>query len=303
MKIKFKKGYQNKLILSAKQNKKWSELAKKLNISTNYLSNDLRREKVLISQELYEKLCKISKLNYDTNIIKKLEDNWGKSLGGKNSNGSLIKIIEPKKDEKLAEFIGAILGDGNINYYKKGNKIGVYQIKIAGDFKLDKDYHLNYLKPLGKKIFNLKIKEIHHAQNNERFLVIYSKQLIEFLMSLGLLPGDKIKNQTTIPSWIKENNNYLKTCIRGLFDTDGSIFKMSKRDSNLLRIGFTNYNLTLILDVKNALENMGFKINFSKDKKHIYLSRKADVERYLKEIGFSNSKHLCRLELFRLNNR
>ena len=40
--------------------------------------------------------------------------NGGQVKGGKLSTGTTKKIIIPKKDEKLAELIGIILGDGNI---------------------------------------------------------------------------------------------------------------------------------------------------------------------------------------------
>ena len=70
------------------------------------------------------------------------------------------------------------------------------------------------------------------------------------------------------------------------------------QDINDDSIGFTNYNQTLILDLKKALEKLEFTVSLSKNRKQIYISRKAEVERYLKEIGFSNPKHLCRLEMF-----
>lgn len=49
-----------------------------------------------------------------------------------------------------------------------------------------------------------------------------------------------------IPQWIKNDETYIKACLRGLIDTDGSIFRMSKRDKNLIRIGFTNHNSRLL---------------------------------------------------------
>ena len=42
------------------------------------------------------------------------------------------QISIPKKDEKLAEFIGMVLGDGNLNAYKKGKKVRTYMVRIAG---------------------------------------------------------------------------------------------------------------------------------------------------------------------------
>src|SRR3989344_4923979 len=141
MKIKLEKGKQKELILLAKNNLTWSELARKISINKAYLSHDLKNEKRLISKNAYDSLCKIINKNFDNFILEKLEDDWGQSKGGTNSPGSTVQIKIPNKDEKLAELIGIILGDGNINYYKKGKKIGVYQVNIAGDKNLDREYH------------------------------------------------------------------------------------------------------------------------------------------------------------------
>ncbi len=295
MRIKLKAGKQKELILLAKFNLTWKELAKKLKLNEKYLYFELRNEMRLLPEIKYRELCLIAKVNFDNYIEEILEDNWGKSKGGKISNGSKIKLIKPALNEKLAEFIGAILGDGNINYYKKGKKIGVYHIRIAGDLEKDKDYHINYLKNLCENIFNLKAKEI--LRPNERFLDIYSKELVEFFIDMGLNAGDKIKNQITIPYWVWENESFLKACVRGLIDTDGSVFRMSNKDPKLIRLSFTNYNMKLLIDTRNAFIKLGFFPSKIIVNKQFFISRKSDISKYLKEINFSNLKHIERLKI------
>ena len=56
-------------------------------------------------------------------------------------------ITIPPKSEGLAEFIGILLGDGNIWIQKNGTNTN-YQLKIAGDLTEDNDYLSNYVKPL-----------------------------------------------------------------------------------------------------------------------------------------------------------
>ena len=112
--------------------------------------------------------------------------------------------------------------------------------------------------------------------------------------SKGLKTGNKIKSQVTIPQWIIENKKFLQACLKGLIDTDGCIHHMSKRDHNLLRITFTNYNQKLLYDTRAAFIKLGFnpsKIIRSRD---FYLSRQEEIRKYLKEIGFSNKKHIDR---------
>jgi len=299
MRIRLKKGRQKELIFSAKGNLTWKELAYKTGISEQYLCRDLKNETVLLSEEDYDSLCNISNKYFDNFITEKLVNNWGKIKGGKNSKGSTIKLKVSDNKEALSEFIGIVLGDGNINFYKKGKKIGVYQIKVAGDYEKDREYHLNYIKPLSEALFNLKAKEIIIPKRNERFLFWSSKELVEFFMQLNLPSGNKIKNQITIPKWIIQDNQLLKKCIRGLIDTDGSIFRMSQKNPKLLRISFTNYNRKLLNDVKKSFEILGFKTSKIINNKQIFISRKEDIEKYLKEIGFSNQKHIERLQKFK----
>jgi intein/homing endonuclease len=163
----------------------------------------------------------------------------------------------------------------------------------------DKRYHIIYLKRLIEEIFHLKAVEIKILQNNERFLDVYSINLVKFFRSIGINPGNKIKNQSTIPAWVWEDKVFMRACLRGLVDTDGSIFRMSKKDPNLLRISFTNYNNALIEDTRKAFIKLGFHPSKIILNKQFFLSRKEDINKYLKEIGFSNKKHNNRINLIK----
>lgn len=300
MKIKLKEGKQKELILLAKNNLKWIDLSRKISINKDYLCRDLKNEKILITEDDYYKLCKISNKNFDDFIIKRLDNNWGKSKGGINSSGSTIKIKTPEKSQKLAELIGIILGDGNINYYKKGKKIGVYQINIAGDKNLDREYHLKYITPLINDLFGVKVVEFLPKKTNARHLIISSKQLVNFFITNELKSGSKIRNQVTIPSWIKENNSYLKACLRGLYDTDGSVYKLTNQ--NTYQICFTNYNNTLLNDVRNSLLSLGINVSKITKGRDIMITKKTELRKFLKEIGFRNSRHLNKVKNWNLQS-
>jgi transcriptional regulator with XRE-family HTH domain len=116
MRIKLKAGKQKELILKAKENKSWKELANRLGFNEHYLSNELRREMRTLTEKTYARLCNIANVNFDENIAEKLNETWGQSLGGQNSIGSTKPLPKIKFNEKLAEFIGATLGDGHIEY-------------------------------------------------------------------------------------------------------------------------------------------------------------------------------------------
>ena len=210
-----------------------------------------------------------------------------------------IKIINiPEKDARLAELVGILLGDGNIYFCSKSKRICSYSVRIAGDFEKDRDYHLNYIAPLCNDLFKINVRIRNHTVNNERFVCLESRLLIDFLISIGLKAGDKIKNKVGIPNWIFENTEFLKACLRGLIDTDGSVYRMSKRDKNLIRMDFTNYNRTLLDDTRAAFIRLGFNPSKIICNNKFFISRQDDIARYIREIGFSNNKHIERLKLF-----
>jgi len=51
--------------------------------------------------------------------IDKTNPHWGQVKGGSLSSGSTKQINEPDNSKELAEFVGIVLGDGNICSYKK----------------------------------------------------------------------------------------------------------------------------------------------------------------------------------------
>lgn len=210
-------------------------------------------------------------------------------------------ITLPKyPSEELAELVGIILGDGNIHKYTKGKNVGTYMIRIAGDIRYEYDYFNNYISRIIQKLFNITPSFYRMKQANTYYLLVHSKLLVEYLSILGLKSGNKIKNQSTIPRWIWDDNKFLRVCLRGLIDTDGSIYELLPNWPGLFQLTFENHNYTLLKDTRRAFIEVGFipsKITGSikRGKTKFYLTRKDQIEKYLKEIGFSNRKHRDRL--------
>ena len=67
--------------------------------------------------------------------------------------------------------------------------------------------------------------------------------------------GSKIAQCVTIPAWIKEQDDYLIACLRGLFETDGSVYV----DRGYPMAMFVNACEPLALDVGAALTRLGFR--------------------------------------------
>jgi hypothetical protein len=73
---------------------------------------------------------------------------------------------------------------------------------------------------------------------------------------------------------------------------------MSRRDSNLIRISFTNYNIGLLNDVRKTFLELGFHPSKIINEKQFFISRQEEIKKYLKEVGFSNNKHRERVKRF-----
>ncbi|MDP2908453.1 MAG: LAGLIDADG family homing endonuclease [Nanoarchaeota archaeon] len=173
-------------------------------------------------------------------------------------------------------------------------KKGFYYIRICGDSEKDKAYLLDYVKPLIKKLFGLDMGTYQHKKNKELYLTIGSKDLLFTLKNYGLKSGNKIKNKACIPLWVFKSKNHLKACIRGLIDTDGSVIPITGR--NYPYIWFTCGSPTLRKDFKKAMSILGYKTskwNFN-GTPETYIGSKKLIQKFYKEIGFSNPKHINR---------
>ena len=293
MRIKLRQGKQKELIYLAKGAGEWKDLAKILGMSPAYLSRDLRGEKRFLSDAIYLHLCKIANVNFNEDILEELGDNWGQSKGGNLSSNNTKEFVVNDNREDLAEIIGIILGDGHVSEIKKGKKIRVYCVRIAGNSKTDKDYIFRYVPELFMMVFNERGSIMTTPNRNCGYFTIYGKNLIEYIKSLGIKSGNKKRNNQGIPDWIKSDRKLVARCLRGLIDTDGSIHKISKNNKNL-RIDFTSYIPRLLKDAHEAFISLGFNPSKIICQKHFFISRQEEVERYVKEVGFSNSKNLKR---------
>jgi len=293
MRIKLIKSKQRELILNFKNENKltWAQLAEFLNVKKGALL-EWYHENNLVPKEVFEKLS--SNSDNDKYILEEKPENWGKQKGGFSSSGSTKRITIPNYSVKLAELVGVILGDGNIHILNKHS----YMLRIAGHSIQDKDYLSNYVYNLCDELFNITPKIYISRRSNEMLVLIHSKAVVEFLIKIGLLSGNKITSHVNIPLWIISNKVYLQACLRGLIDTDGSIFKMSNKDPHLLRISFTNYNNTLLVTTRNAFGMLDYSPSKIISDTSFFISRQADIVKYLKEIGFSNQKHVRRLNKF-----
>jgi len=110
----------------------------------------------------------------------------------------------------------------------------------------------------------------------------------ENLLGWKAKEGSKEKQKVSIPDWIKNNRIYSKHCLRGLFETDGSVYN----DRDYLMANFVTIIPTLADDVMKIISTLGFKPNIQKFKtsngkiKHTIRISK-NTEKFIKTVGIS----------------
>lgn len=194
-------------------------------------------------------------------------------------------IRYPGRCVELAELVGIILGDGGLS--------GNYQLVISFNRITDVEY-AQYLRSLLKKLFAINSYIHYRKNNNGADIVVTSSNLVDFLEKQGLIKGNKVKHQVSVPEWILQKREYRRACLRGLMDTDGGLY-LHRYDSHgrsyeYLKLCFTNCSKPLLDFVFNTLKELDYKVFLNG--KHVSIYSSSEVKRYICQIGSSNPKHL-----------
>ncbi len=179
-----------------------------------------------------------------------------------------------------AYIIGVALGDGNLSN-PNGRAI---RLRVTCDARypiLAKDI----VKAL-KTVLPKNVVSIVQAPRKTYFNIsVYSNQLGKWIpWKVG--KGTKEIQRIRVPMWIRIHQPYRKECLRGLLQTDGSIYK----DRGYLMVNFTNHVRGLAIDTYNMLVASGYAPTISKtterNGKTKYTIRIArQTERLIKDIG------------------
>ncbi|MFH1192741.1 MAG: LAGLIDADG family homing endonuclease [Candidatus Jorgensenbacteria bacterium] len=218
------------------------------------------------------------------------------SIAVHRKNGGRFKTLKRVKalirSAKLAEFIGILFGDGHLSEF---------QVSISTNSKTDGE-HAQFIKKSIKNLFGVSATIRKKRGENTVIIVASSKNLVRILNGLGMPIGNKIIQQLTIPKWIFQNNAYQQAFLRGLFDTDGSVYldvhRRKKRIYAYMGWTITSYADTLISGILELLKGMGFSPTHEPTQKSVFLRRQKEIIRYFKEIGTSNPKHAGRFKKF-----
>ncbi len=231
---------------------------------------------------------------YGLEEIRKRQSNGGKKTALKKENNQ-PKLEIDYNSEDFLEFYGALLGDGWMSSFtnKKYNKT-YWQLGLSVHIKNDKDYLLR-IREIVKKLFSrdgyLKYKPEHNVME----LIFGHKTLIKKLnKELGFPIGLKIN--LSINERFLDNQYALRHIIRGLFDTDGSIFfdKDKRYKTPYPIIDICTASNPLIEQLSTILKKDNF--NVIKYKKGVRIKGHFQVQKWFKEIKPQNKKHILKYQ-------
>ncbi len=234
-------------------------------------------------------LAKYGRIPIDEQHRKKQWHKWWKIIGRfKPVHEKFLpqRIHRPPKSIELAEFIGTMMGDGGMH---------TYQAKVTLHHIDDRKY-INFVAKRIKKLFHVVPRLYHDPKNSVFDIVVSRSELVRYLHSLGLPIGNKVKQQFDIPKWIKRNRAFAIACVRGLVDTDGSVFTHSYRVKgkwyHYKKLSFCSRSEPLRYSVARILTDVGMSPRFSGY--DVRLDSISDMKKYFSLVGSSNPKHLKR---------
>jgi DNA-binding transcriptional regulator WhiA len=197
---------------------------------------------------------------------------------------------------ELAELIGAHIGDGNIST-NHGHRINIF-----GHMNKDLDY-LNYLCSLFVKVFEIKPRLHFIKQRNAAYIQLHSKTLCEFLHTRFAIPLGR-KGEIDIPEEILKDEDLVKACIKGIFDTDGSVSIQKSGKYNYPFIAISTTSQKLAKTILEKLKNLGFQPYISITKPgvrrrlqefSVRVKGFGEVAKWKKFIGSSNPRNMTKL--------
>lgn len=196
------------------------------------------------------------------------------------ANSRRRDINFPDRSIELAEFFGIMLGDGRLSPTQIMVTLGTKELSYA-----------QYVADLICLLFGPTPK-ISTRKNGYRDVYFGSCDIVDWLKKEGLV-HNKVALQVDVPGWIFDKPEYIRYFLRGFFDTDGSIYKLRFG----IQISLTNESRPLLISVRRSLIELGFHPSVI-SVNHVYLTRRAEVGRFFKEINPANPKHQERFKLF-----
>ena len=186
---------------------------------------------------------------------------------------------------KLAEFIGIMLGDG---YFVDD------RLKVSLN-SIDDSNYIEYVKKLMVNLFDTKPILKFRKNESTADLFIFKRKVIRSLISKGLVKSPKWDRAVIPKSFLK----FDLAVLRGYFDTDGSVVITNNNGVIYPRLEMKICPSPMQKQFINVLKKYNFRFgvyNIGKGKVRVQLNGKEQLKKWINLIGFSNKKHLDKIK-------
>lgn len=292
------------------------ELSIKLDTPKNTLENWFYNETRYVPEKIIP-----PDLRNSLEIIDQQEDNWGRIKGGRRTYQILLdkygleKIKERQKNggrmhqlkrdmEKsfsidinsplFLEFYGVLLGDGWLSALKYAYT-SLWWVGISGHSVLDEEYFI-FLKEMIWNLFKKQVTTKYKKDSKAMEIIFCHKQFILFMnKNLEFPIGKKINLK--IDNKFANNWNKIKFIIRGVFDTDGSLYFDKTPDKKPYPILSLHMNAPILLQqIYAALISQRFKIRFRENE--LILKGSKQLDKWMKLIGTNHPRIKSKYKVF-----
>lgn len=190
-----------------------------------------------------------------------------------------IRIHLPR-NKITSEFVGIMLGDGQMGRDLKKVRICLNDID-------EKEYFTYVRKRILKTLFKGITFTISKKKGDKGSVLRCKIKAVHLsLLELGLIEGNKVVNQVEVPQWIKDDKamdlNITNGCVKGLFDTDGSI--SVKEIDNRFYLTFDNESKRLVKDFHKMLTKLHIKSVLSPSSTRCGIYAYREIRKFLRVI-------------------
>lgn len=174
---------------------------------------------------------------------------WAQAREGSSpSLGTMVRTVNNDKNLH-AYIVGLALGDGNLSN-SNGRAV---KLRITCDTKYKKlNNHIH--NSLQRFLPDNKVGYVKRGTSLD--IYCYSNKL-ENLLGWKAKLGSKYKQKVKIPEWILQSVELTKECLRGLVQTDGSIYN----DRGYLMVNIVSNIPSLAESIIFAISSIGYKSN------------------------------------------
>ena len=257
-------------------------------LKSKYKNQNITRDHISEHCELTSNFRKSGILTKKS--FKKLQNLLGRPIEKEIILGSYSKnkVLNIRHNKNLAEFIGVLIAKGHLEKDRM-------RINLSGVCK--NQIFLDYIKDLLIEIFLLKEERLYFKFGKDMsYIRVNSIVILHELRKLGVI--SKISNVPVIPKWIFTRNDFIVSCLKGMFEIAGQLIVNSRgsleirfiRPKRFIVECFRDLCFRLGLDLSRIYSyqrKMEIYSNSSSISKKFYvsMSKKASLKRFFNLIS------------------